>query len=198
MSTDPKYGRRDFFKDSVLSVAKAAQEFSKHAEAIPETPTPAVRTDWLRPPGAVEESLFLDRCTKCNDCVKACPHGSIVFHQQNGTPVIFPDHTPCYLCEDFPCIAACATDALLPVESSAAVDMGTAIVSHRLCTAAEGCHACVSKCPMNALSMDFDAQRLVVSQESCVGCGICEQICRTVNDHIAVRITPARALAAPG
>ena len=27
MATDPKYGRRDFFKDSVLSVAKAAKEY---------------------------------------------------------------------------------------------------------------------------------------------------------------------------
>jgi ferredoxin-type protein NapG len=196
VATDPKYGRRDFLKDSVLSVAKAAQEFSKHADAVPEKPAPPARTDWLRPPGAVAESLFLERCTKCSDCAKACPHGSIVFHQQDGTPVIFPDQVPCYLCEDFPCIAACATESLLPVGGAEAVRMGVAVVTHRLCTAAQGCHACASKCPMDALSMDFDTQRLTVSQERCVGCGLCEQVCRTVNDHIAVRITPVRALAA--
>ncbi len=194
MATDPKYGRRDFLKDSVLSVAKAAQEFSKHKDALPDKPAPVLRKDWLRPPGAVEESLFLERCTKCNDCVKACPHGSILFHQQDGTPVIFPDQTPCYLCEDFPCIAACAAEALLPVDGTEHVRMGVATVSHRVCTAGQGCHACVSKCPTDALSMDFDQQRLVVAAERCVGCGICEQICRTVNDHIAIRVTPARVL----
>lgn len=192
MTTDPKYGRRAFLKDSVFSVAKTAREFSKHAEATPEKPAPALRTDWLRPPGAVDESMFLDRCTKCSDCAKACPYGAIVFHQHEGTPIIFPDQIPCYLCEDFPCIAACGTDALLPVGRREDVRMGVAIVNHRVCTAAQGCHACASKCPTDALSMDFDTQRLSVSEERCVGCGICEQVCRTVNDHIAIRVTPSR------
>lgn len=192
MATDPKYGRRDFFKDSVLSVAKAAQAFTTEKDAKPEQPAPAVRKDWLRPPGAVEESLFLDRCTKCADCAKACPHGSILFHQENGTPVIFPDQTPCYLCEDFPCIAACATDALIPVTGRDQVRMGIAAVSLRLCTAGQGCHACASKCPTDALSIDFDTQQMVVHTERCVGCGICEEVCKTVNDHIAVRVIPAR------
>jgi ferredoxin-type protein NapG len=194
MASDPKYGRRDFLKDSVLSVAKTAKEFSTHSEAVPEKAAPPLRTDWLRPPGAVAEPLFLERCTKCNDCVKACPHGSIVFHQQDGTPVLFPDQVPCYLCDDLPCIAACATEALLPVSVREEIRMGTAVVNHRLCTAGQGCHACVSKCPTDALAMDFDAQRLVVTAERCVGCGMCEHICRTVNDHIAIKVTPARLL----
>ncbi|MDH4185759.1 MAG: 4Fe-4S dicluster domain-containing protein [Nitrospira sp.] len=194
MANDPAYGRRDFLKDSVVSVAKAAQEFAKHQELVPERPAPLVRTDWLRPPGSVSETLFLERCTKCGDCATACPHGSITFHQQNGTPVIFADQVPCYLCEDIPCITACATEALLPVGSSAKIRMGLAMVSHRICTAGQGCHACASKCPTDALSMDFDAQRLSVAVADCVGCGICEHVCRTVNDQVAIRVTPVRVL----
>lgn len=196
MASDPKYGRRDFFKDSVISVAKAAKEFSSHADAVPEKPAPAMRTDWLRPPGAVGEATFLERCTKCSDCMKACPHESIVIHQ-DGTPVIFPDQMPCYLCDDTPCIAACATEALLPVGSVNEARMGVAVINHRLCTAGQGCHACVSKCPTDALTMDFDAQRLVVAVERCVGCGMCEHVCRTVNDHIAIRVTPFRLMESP-
>lgn len=196
MASDPKYGRRDFFKDSVISVAKAAKEFSSHADAVPEKPAPAMRTDWLRPPGAVGEAIFLERCTKCSDCMKACPHESIVIHQ-DGTPVIYPDQMPCYLCDDTPCIAACATEALLPVSSVNEARMGVAVINHRLCTAGQGCHACVSKCPTDALAMDFDAQRLVVAVERCVGCGMCEHVCRTVNDHIAIRVTPFRLMESP-
>ena len=196
MTTDSPYGRRDFLKDSVVSVAKAAQEFAKQQEVGPEQPAPVpVRTDWLRPPGAVDETLFLERCTQCGDCAKVCPYGSITSHPQNGTPVIFADHTPCYLCEDVPCIAACATEALLPVEGREQIRMGLAVVSHQVCTAGQGCHACASKCPTDALSMDFGTQRLVVTTERCVGCGLCEQVCRTVNDRVAIRVTPARLLA---
>ena len=179
-----------------MSVAKAAQEFAKHQAVVPEQPAPPpVRTDWLRPPGAADEALFLERCTQCGDCAKVCPYGSITFHPLNGTPVIFADQMPCYLCEDVPCIAACATEALLPVEGREQIRMGLAVVSHRVCTAGQGCHACASQCPTDALSMDFDTQRLVVTTERCVGCGLCEQVCRTVNDRVAIRVTPFRLLA---
>lgn len=196
MASDPQYGRRHFLKDSVLSVAKTAQEFVKHRDAAPEptTSAPPARTDWLRPPGAVTEALFLERCTRCGDCLKACPYDSIKSEGKSGTPVIFPDEMPCQLCDDFPCIASCGTDALLPVAGVEAVAMGIAVVAHRMCTAGQGCHACVSRCPTEALAMDFDAFRLAVIEDRCVGCGLCEQTCKTVNDKIAITIKPARAL----
>jgi len=194
MAADPTYGRRDFFKDSVISVAKAAHEFVKHKDAPREQAPPPVRTDWLRPPGAVAESLFLERCTRCSDCAKACPHGAIVFDKRDGSPVIFPDVVACQLCEDLPCIAACETEALEAVADRRDVRMGLALVSERSCTAGQGCHACVSRCPTDALSMNFEDMRLVVASERCVGCGICEQICKTVNDRLAIKVTPVRWL----
>lgn len=196
MATNPSYGRRDFLKDSVCSTVKAAQEFVKHADGLPvEPPLPPARTDWLRPPGAVAEPLFLERCTKCNDCVTACPPGALVVDSTDGTPVLFADQSPCLLCEDFPCITACATDALLPVEGIDHVRMGVASISQRLCTAGQGCHACVSKCPTDALERDVELLQLSVVQERCVGCGMCEMVCKTVNDHVAIRVIPSRQLA---
>jgi ferredoxin-type protein NapG len=195
VATHPSYGRRDFLKDSVLSVAEAAHQYAKAADAAPSATPPPTRIDWLRPPGAVAEALFLERCTKCSDCIKACPPGAIVAHAKDGTPVLFADQSPCLLCEDFPCIAACATEALVPVDGVLGVQMGIAAISHQLCTAGQGCQACVSKCPTNALAMDFESLRLLIAPEACVGCGMCEMVCRTVNDHVAIRITPTRDLA---
>lgn len=197
MATDPQYGRRRFLKHSVVSLGKAVQEFVKERDAPPDKPQTASRSDWLRPPGAVPETLFLERCTRCGDCVKACPYGSIKLDRRDGTPVVFPDETPCYLCEDFPCIASCGTEALLPVYREA-VKMGTALVAYQHCTAAQGCNACVSQCPTKALTMDFEALQIVVSKERCVGCGICEQTCKTVNDRIAIKVVPARLAGASG
>lgn len=194
MSDDPELGRRRFLKESVFSVAKAAQEYVKHRNAPPteKKDAPTFRPDWLRPPGAVEETPFLERCTRCGDCVKACPYGSITLSRRDGTPEIFSDQRPCYLCEDFPCVSACGTEALLPVEGRDDVAMGVAHVSHRDCTASQGCNACVSQCPLNALGMDFQSFRLLVHEDRCVGCGICEWTCKTVNDRIAIKVSPAR------
>jgi ferredoxin-type protein NapG len=32
-------------------------------------------------------------------------------------------------------------------------------------------------------------------KEACVGCGMCETVCKTVNDHVAIRVVPSRHLA---
>ncbi len=189
--------RREFLKQSVLSVGKTVYEYYEQQKETPADPAPKeppvkVRVDWLRPPGAVEEELFLDRCTKCGDCLPACPYASIKNDLATGYPVIFANESPCHLCDDFPCIAACETEALLPVGDRTEVRMGVAVVSRADCTADQGCRFCLAKCPVGALSVDFIEPYPVVDQEKCVGCGICEQVCSGVNDHIAIRVISGR------
>lgn len=189
------YGRRSFLRHSAVSLGVTVQEFIRHRDAPTETKNEApvpIRTDWLRPPGAVEELLFLERCTKCGDCIEACPHDSIRIHEEGQTPVIFADQSPCFLCDDFPCIESCETEALVPIDETHAVHMGLAVISSRLCTADQGCHACVSKCPTQALDLDFSSLALHVNTQRCVGCGICEQICTTVTFPRAIRVVPSR------
>ena len=163
---EPSYGRRNFLKQSVVSLGVTVHEYVKHrdAEDAKEEQAEKRRTDWLRPPGALEEVRFLESCTGCGECVEACPHDSIRVledHHDSGgserreTPVIYPDEQPCYLCEDFPCIAACEPEALRPVGGLQDVDMGIAVVSQRICTAGQGCNACVPQCPTRAIAMDF-------------------------------------------
>jgi ferredoxin-type protein NapG len=63
-----------------------------------------------RPPGAT--SSFNSLCTRCGDCIAACPYGALFqFHEKQG-PVLNPNFTACQLCSDWPCIKACETGAL--------------------------------------------------------------------------------------
>lgn len=191
----PSLGRRNFIRQSVVSLGLTVQEYMKHRDASPE-PKPKApkldRRDWLRPPGAVEESDFLERCTKCGDCLEACPYDAICHHSRDQTPIIFQEKSPCRLCEDFPCIRACETEALLLVGGPTQVHMGLAVVSHQDCTAGHGCNACVSKCPTQAISMDFSSFRVIIDDHNCVGCGICQHICKSVNDRVAIKVVPSR------
>ncbi|GJL56830.1 MAG: hypothetical protein NPIRA02_39620 [Nitrospirales bacterium] len=190
-------GRRNFIRQSVVSLGVTVQEYIKHSDApaeVPEAPPVTERTDWLRPPGAVGETDFLERCTKCGDCVEACPFDAIRNHRIDQTPVILAEEQPCQLCEDFPCIEACETEALLPVLEVSDVEMGIAKLSHQECTAAHGCNACVSKCPQQAIDMNFAAFQISILDDRCVGCGLCQQICKAVNDRVAIRVVPTRVL----
>lgn len=202
MGEEVDKGRRQFLKHSVLSVGKAVYEYYEQQKDVvaPLAPPPVkFRTDWLRPPGAVPEALFLDRCTRCGDCLPACPYHSIKNDPASGYPVIFANESPCYLCDDFPCIAACATDALLPVEERREIRMGEAVLNQADCTADQGCRFCLAKCPVEALSSDFMDPYPIVDKGKCVGCGICEQVCSTVNDRIAIKVLSGRLVAgAPG
>ena len=193
-TSEPDLGRRTFLRQSMVSLGVTVQEFVKHRDAPLAEKSQEVKvqekTGWLRPPGAVKEDMFLERCTQCGDCIDACPHDVIVSLAVQETPGIFPGEAPCQLCEDFPCIEACETDALMPIRNMYEVSMGIAKVSERMCTAGNGCNACVSKCPTAAISMDFGTFLVVVDESLCVGCGSCQYVCGTVNDRSAVRVTP--------
>jgi len=69
-----------------------------------------------------------------------------------------------------------------------------AVVSRADCTADQGCRFCLAKCPVEALSVDFIDPYPVVDAAKCVGCGICEQVCSTVNDRIAIKAASGRRL----
>lgn len=181
--------RRDFFGSLVRTLVRDAASavetlYARRADPAEEPTAGAPRRSWLRPPGARPENEFLNSCTRCTACQEVCPYQSIrrlgpEFGSSAGTPVIIPGESPCYLCDDMPCIAACEPGALLPIAKSD-VRMGKAAIAESACYAAQGnpCDYCVVRCPLRSAAIAFDDRGIpVIRDGGCVGCGVCAYLC---------------------
>jgi MauM/NapG family ferredoxin protein len=149
----------------------------------------------LRPPGAVAEQDFLQLCTLCGACAEACPHDSIVgapsrFREAAGSPMIDAFNTPCHMCDDAPCIAACEPGALrddLPKK------LGLAMLQQHSCLAYNNsfCSVCAERCPEEgAIEVERGKPRIVA--ENCTGCGICHSVCPAPVNAIMIMPNPNR------
>jgi len=190
--TESKVSRREFFKHGLTQLVDSVREVTNAAWG-PEVP-PESKIKFLRPPGALPEIEFLEKCTRCNECVKVCPEESIMKFVQDGskdhlTPILNMRKSACILCEDFPCVKVCEPEALVMPESPRAVRIGTAVINERLCHAFQGmdCDYCVKECPFpnEAIAMDSEGHPQV-NIEICTGCGLCEYICPTRQPAIVV------------
>jgi ferredoxin-type protein NapG len=122
--------RRKFLKTSTLVVAGSAIAYGAVS-------VPLLRKDrlLLRPPGALDEDIFLASCIKCGQCLQVCPPQVIKLAGISqgfgiGTPYIIPREGACILCSGLPCVLACPTGALAH-ELSLGKDaqMGLAVIS---------------------------------------------------------------------
>lgn len=157
------------------------------------------RLPLLRPPGAISERAFLKACTKCDDCMHACPKDAIQRVPRTmgfliaGTPYIDPKKVPCVMCDGLPCIPACPEGALAPVPGGPMdVEMGYAILNKNNCQAYGHtfCQQCVIDCPIPGAITQNREQQPTFHRDICTGCGVCVRSCSTVNIPVAIKIKP--------
>lgn len=160
------------------------------------------------PPGALSTrhgmKRFLAACSRCGQCVTACPYKTLRLASPSdpaptGTPFFIPRETPCYMCQDIPCVKACPTGALDPaLEHIEDARMGVALVDPASCLSFQGlrCEICYRACPEAEKAIVLEPLprtiskhamlRPVIKPEHCTGCGLCEKACPT--DQAAIKV----------
>lgn len=186
-----KLSRRALFR---RGVPQALEHVNTSVRKELEIPLPLRR----RPPGAVaDETTFLGLCTRCGDCVTACPHSAI--HTLTAaagigadSPVMVPDERGCHMCEGFPCAAACP-EAALVVPCEPVWNLGRVFLDESRCLPFMGpeCGACANTCPGEVRALTLKLGRPRVDAESCIGCGLCIVACPT--SPAALKLEPLGA-----
>jgi MauM/NapG family ferredoxin protein len=172
----------------------------------------------IRPPGALDEPAFLERCLKCGVCMKVCPTGGLQPTLTEAgleglwTPMLVPRvgycESQCVLCSQ-----VCPTGAIRKLTVSDKVGklperepvrIGSAFIDRGRClpwAMDTACIVCEEVCPTPKKAVYFKLETAVIRDgkertlkrpfvdlDYCTGCGICETHC-PVYDEAAIRIT---------
>ncbi len=158
--------------------------------------------NWIRPPFAEAEQEFLSNCTRCDKCVSACEFNVIfklpadLTHAAADTPAMDLLSRGCYMCTDWPCVAACEPDALkLPETAGAAAPkpnkFALAEIDSEHCLPYQGpeCGACADACPVDG-ALTWRGPRPVINADRCTGCASCREICITEPKAVTISLLP--------
>lgn len=191
--------RRDFLLLSALAASSLGFDFNlRHLRK---------QRSVIRPPAALEEGEFINRCIRCGNCMKVCPtNGLQPVSFQSGfqgvwTPQLVPEIGYCEYDCTF-CGKVCPTGAIRSLSLGQKHDtrLGLAKVDRSICIAwAEDkqCLVCEENCPVaeKAIKLKRDpaaggeAPRPLVDGTLCVGCGRCQNKCPT-RPIRAIRVIP--------
>ena len=156
----PDRARRAFLRGAFLAGG---------ADATPEP---------LRPPWT-DDGRVLDACTRCGDCLRACPEGILIAGDGGFPEVDFGAGSgTCTFCGA--CAGACRAEVFEPARNPAWTV--TAVISEQRCLAVAGvhCETCRDACGEAAVRFRprlGGPPRPELEPDRCTGCGVCAGTC---------------------
>jgi ferredoxin-type protein NapF len=134
----------------------------------------------LRPPWALSESEFVERCTRCGDCLTACPSG-LIAAGSGGFPEVRFAHALCAFCTFCgDCARACRSGALAWSPDAAPWSLKARIGADCLTRRGVVCRSCGERCDSNAIRFVISRGGIARPQldaAACTGCGACLAVC---------------------
>jgi ferredoxin-type protein NapF len=134
------------------------------------------RTAVLRPPWALAEEAFLTACTRCGECVKACPENILALVR--GYPEVQFARGSCTFCGK--CREACTPQALKQIPQHPPWRLLPRVAASCLANRDVVCRSCGDACGDAAIRFAprlGGAARPEILTERCTGCGACVAAC---------------------
>ena len=132
----------------------------------------------FRPPWSVAEAVFVDACTRCDDCVPACP-SHIIRRGDGGFPFVDLSNAACTFCAE--CVRVCKTGALVKkTETSLPWSLLASIGDACLAKQKVECRVCGEACDAGALRFRPTLGGVSLPEldaAACTGCGACVAPC---------------------
>jgi len=139
------------------------------------------RASPIRPPWGLPEAEFVDRCTRCADCISACPQ-HILQKGRGGFPQVDFSRGECLFCGD--CTRVCTPGALAMGRPQDTVSepwpIKASIGKRCLTTRGVECRSCGDHCEADAIRFQLvvgGAAAPLLDQTACNGCGACYGAC---------------------
>ena len=209
----PKAGKMDFSRRTAIGAMAGGVAALTGFRQTPLAQEIVFEPTLIRPPGALPEREFLQRCIQCGLCMRTCPTNAL---QPCGleagveglwTPRLVPKVGYCqYSCNR--CGQVCPTGAIAPlsIEEKQQLKIGLAVFDKGRCLPhayGRECIICEEHCPLPKKAIFFVEEEVTtrtgekvtlkqpcVDPSLCTGCGICEWSC-VYKDAAAVRVTSA-------
>jgi len=152
----------------------------------------------LRPPGAVPEKEFLQRCVRCSACMRVCPTNTLQpILLEQGLEGLWSPRLVARIagCEQSCCLCGtvCPTNALreITLEEKKHARIGTAHIIKDRCLVwvrEQLCLICDEQCPYDAIVFQWvdGFRRPVVVESRCNGCGYCEAQCPVAGESAII------------
>jgi ferredoxin-type protein NapF len=131
----------------------------------------------IRPPWAMAEPDFVAACSRCGDCIGACPE-KILETGRGGFPQVNFSKGECTFCGD--CAGRCKSGVLNKRVDVAAWPLKAIIAPTCLALKQVVCRSCGESCPIGAIRFRLSVgavARPEVDLAACTGCGACYGPC---------------------